>query len=515
MSPIIAQRTLPYVFQSFVGGYTSVSDSDPLMLPKQYLSETNNCLVENGYVRKSLGWIRLMNPDSFQGEAQAIYLYRTNANESEVLFLTTTNLYEYNPIDNSFQDYTPAGGLHGTTAFAPQIISWLDNVYITNGVDPIIEHKYDQQSTFLDQNGAPASCNSIQVFASQLFAFAPTTTAGFQGWQAVWSDFRNPNVWNAGQAGGVDLDDTAEPIMAAEIIDRWMAIAKTHTWYLTTYVGSPVWFDFRRRDCDAVLARRTLIRLPAGLGLFALGPHDVIIFDGNNSTPVGKPIRKELFTRLNREALDSCVAHREEFRGRIYLSIATGDMKPDMSYTYSYIDGPWMRETGAVLSAMSVDYDTPLLIDEMVHAVDFYDVQIRDLVKSRQSRFLTTDGTGLFMAGDYPNRDNQPIDASFVTAAIAPGTQQDGTILPVTVMGILVEGNPLPGMSSVTLRAAWGNMNFTQYGPWELFFSFPIQQLIPCEVSGQYFQVGIQNGNLNEAFQIKQITLRYLIRGRV
>jgi hypothetical protein len=174
-----------------------------------------------------------------------------------------------------------------------------------------------------------------------------------------------------------------------------------------------------------------------------------------------------------------------------------------------------MRETGAVLSAVNVDYETPLLIDEMVHTVDSYNVQIRELIKGRQSRFLTTDGTGLFVAGNFPNRDNQPIDAFFVTAAIAPGAQQDGTILPVTVMGILVEGNPLPGMSFVTLRASFGNADFRTFGPWQLFFSKPITQLIPCEVSGTYFQVGIRNANLNEAFQIKQITLRYLVRGRV
>src|SRR5262249_39232000 len=161
---------------SFIGGYTSVTDQDPLMLPKQYISETDNCLVENGYVRKALGWLRLVAPVSFQGEGQGLYLYRTNAGQEEVLFITTTRIYAYDPINNMLIDYTPVGGLKGSTTIAPQFLTFLDNVYVTNGIDPIIEHKYGQAATFLNANGAPSSCMAIQVFASQLFALAPTTT---------------------------------------------------------------------------------------------------------------------------------------------------------------------------------------------------------------------------------------------------------------------------------------------------------------------------------------------------
>jgi hypothetical protein len=467
-----------------------------------------------------------MDMNSFQGIAQGIYVYRTSAGQEEVLFLTTTNLYLYDPVNNAFTDITPVGGLNGTTAVAPQFITWMDSVFITNGVDPIMRHLYQAQATFLNTNGAPVSAMAIQVFASQLFAFAIEDSQGFHAWQTVWSDFRNPTIWNSGQAGGVDLDDTQEELMAAEIIDRWMAIAKTHNWYLVTYIGSPVWFDFRRRDTDGVLARRTLVRLPMGLGLFALGPNDVILFDGNNSTAIGKPIRKELLTTLNRNALNACVAWRDELRGRIYLSVATSADTPDVLYTYSYIDGPWMREIpraggapnglpGGVFGGGSVDYNTPLLIDELVFPIDHYNVQIRDLYKSRQQRMLITDGSGLFVAGDYLQQDGQPIDARFVTAAVAPGTQQDGTILPVTVMGILIEGNTFAGTSNVWLHTSFGNADYTEYGPWKLFFDKPITLLIPVEVSGSYFKVAVENANFGEGFQIKQITLRWLLRGRV
>jgi len=526
--PLLRQMTAPFVFASFVGGLMTTTDEDPLILPKQYMSEVQNCLVENGYVRKALGWIRLMNPDSFTGIGQGIFLLRTSGGNEEVLFLTTTNLYVYDPVANAFNDMTPTGGLHGTTNIAPQFITWMDSTFITNGVDPIMQKQYGTQAVFLNANGAPVSAMSIQTFSGQLWAFAITDSTGYHSWRAVWSDFRNPSVWNAGQAGGVDLDDTQEDLMAAEIIDRWLVIAKTHTWYITTFIGAPVFFDFRRRDTDGVLARRTLCRLPSGLGLFALGPTDVIIFDGNNSTPIGKPIRKELFTLLNRLSLDNAVSFRDDLRGRVYLNIATHAQIPDTTYTYAYIDGPWMKElgrtedgsgpkgsTGTPLGGVSIDYRTPLLIDEMVHPIDFYDVEIRDLYKSRQQRTLVTDGSGLFVIGDYLAQDGMPIDARFVTAAIAPGTQQDGSILPVTLMALMVEGNMFSGTSQISVRTWWGNMNDTIYGPYQLFFDRLITQVIPVEISGTYFQVIVENANLNEGFQIKQITCRYLLRGRV
>src|SRR5262249_10974794 len=147
----------------------------------------------------------------------------------------------------------------------------------------------------------------------------------------------------------------------------------------------------RRIDAPGVLCRRTLVRLPV-LGLFYQGPDDLYTFDGNQPSPIDKPVRKEILRLLNPKGHDNAVAWVHEPRGRVYLSIPTVNDTPDTIYTYSYMDGQFMREARAVLAGGVIRYDDAYLVNELVYTVDSYNVQIQNLVRGDLTRFLTTDG---------------------------------------------------------------------------------------------------------------------------
>lgn len=513
MSPELTARQT-FTFGSFVGGYNT--DTDPLMVPKQFLAQVQNCLFESGWIQKSLGRTPLtLAPIS--ETSQLVTVFHKADGTSILLLWTTTSFYTYDPETDTYTDRSPPGGLHGTIAFAPQMVTWLDQVFYTNGTDPIVTWDgVSANATFIAAGGAPNACVALCVFAGSLFAISPTTVAGIQRWEADWCDFRNPQVWDTGAAGGFVLDDTPEPLMTADTISRWMAIFKTHTIYIITYLGYSPWYDIRRLDAPGVLCRRTLVRLPV-LGLFYQGPDDQYTFDGNQPTPIDKPVRKEILRLLNPEAHDAAVAWVDAKRGRVYVSLPTATATPDTIYTYSYMDGQYMREIRPVLSGTVDQYDTPLLVNELVYTVDSYDVQIDNLRRAPQERFLTTDGTliEVNLDGVYQDARGNPIDASFTTAEVAPGAQQDGSVLPITVFEIVVIGNPVPGTLQVTLNAAFANKQFQAFGPYPIQLTLPIEVVIPVEVTGLYFSVQVRNDALDEGFQIMQLKLRYTVRGRV
>lgn len=503
---------MTYTFESFVGGY--YPDVDPLILPKQYLSQCQNCLYDKGWLQKTLGRKPLTSA-AFAGEVQLLYVFDRPDGTHVLTMTTTTNFYYYDLNNDLWVDISPPGGLHGSVGVAPQAISWLDSVFMTNTIDPIVRWTGVGSATFITGGGAPTACVSICVFASQLFALQPAT---FPGWEVNWSDFRNPNVWNAGQAGGVALDDTPEPVEAADVLGRAMAIFKQNTIYVTTFVGPPVWFDFTRRDLPGILCRRTLTRVPV-LGLFYQGARDHFIFDGLTATPIGKPVRREIMATLNQAARNAAMAWTDPVRGRCYVSLPTGAATtPTVLYTYSYLDGQYMRDVRTVRTGTTWNMVRYLLIQELTSPIASYNVPIADLVSSDIEAFLTSDGNviGLNFDNVYQDAHGNPIDSIFQTAAVALGGQQDGQVLPVTVYEIVLVGNPIPATLQVTLFAAWGNMDFQAFGPYPVTLTpTPIEYVVPVEVTGLYFMVKVQNAVLGEGFQIKQIRLRSRMRARV
>jgi hypothetical protein len=499
-----------FVFDTFIGGYSS--DLDPEMLPKNFLSAGQNIQYNKGLVSKRDGR-QLFSAGPFTGTANGLWVFQLSGGTSYLLVVTTTNFYKYNVGAQTWTDITPVGGLHGTTTLAPQFITYNDKVYVTNGVDAIFYWDgVAANAVFVTGNGAPNACYAIMVFAGFFFAIRPTVGATLFGWRVMWSDFNNPTVFNSGQAGAVDLNDTAEQVMTAAVMGRWMSIYKTSTIYNTVFIGAPVYFDFRRIDTPGISLRRSLVQIPM-LGLFGFGRDDAYIFDQNQSRPIGKPVRQEILTKINWQGADTANAWVRPDIGRVYFNVPFTATTPDNAYSYSYIDGQWMPEGPYVaLAGIWAEFTSNLLVSQLTGIDSSYNLTIDQLTRLNQRQPLTTDGTYIYyhaaVANDYATPSAIAINSSLTTAETAL-LQQDGEPVPCTVYEIRVTANNVAGTVSVTLFASIGDGTYATYGPYTVTFTTSMVQRVPVEAYGERFSIKVANNNVNESFQVKQIALKY------
>jgi len=170
-----------------------------------------------------------------------------------------------------------------------------------------------------------------------------------------------------------------------------------------------------------------------------------------------------------------------------------------------------------ILAGAYVEFTTNLLVSQMTLPVSAYTSTLQALGLQSQRKILITNGTNVFqfspgVANDY---NNLAIASSFTTAKTPLAVRPDGSVVPVTVFGIKITADNLMGTLSVTLGASIGDGIYTLYGPFLVSFTSTMSIIIPCEVYGERFFVTGANSNLNESFDIKQLSLLYRVRGRV
>ena len=504
-----------FKFDQFVGGFNT--DVDAEVLPKHFIAAGQNIEYNKAILSKRDGR-QTYNAFAFTGTLYGLFVFQLSSGTSYLMAITTSHLYYFT--GSTWSDITPvAHNLTGSVSTPPQFIAANDICYITNDADPIIQWTGSGNATYITGNGAPDFCLSIQTFANYLFAIRPTVSGTGHGWRVMWTDKNadgtpNAAVWNSGQAGLVDLVDTAEQVLSATVTSRWMSVYKTSTIYNVLFVGPPVFFDFTRLDQPGTIAPRTIVEIPM-LGYFALGKDDVYIFDGNQSRPIGKPIRQDLFMKLNYTDAYAPFAWVRPDLGRVYLHVPFTTATPDNVYTYSYLEGQWMPEGPypATAGLYSV-YSQNLLINQLIGNISAQTQTFDDMTRLNQRVPLETDGTNIYslqaVANDFVTPTTLAINSSFTTASVALATDKNtGTDVPCTVYGIKLLANSRVGTVSLTVGASIGNDQYTTYGPFLVSATSAMQTIVPCECYGTRFQVTAANSNVNETFEIKQLSLLF------
>jgi hypothetical protein len=501
-----------FAWDDFSGGYNT--DLDAEKLPRNYLSGGQQVQYIGAVLTKRDGK-QLFNPSlTPSGTIIGVYVFQQSTGQTYPIVLTTTTIYAL--IGSTWTNITPTTGsppspvtLRGQVGMTPVFATWQDNLYVTNGFDSIIKWNGNtsQVATFISGNGAPTTCRAIIPFTSYLFAIRPS---GFN-FRVMWSDYLNDSVWNSGQAGAVDLGDVPEILMGATVSGRWMTVYKQHALYNVTFVGPPIYFDFRRIDAPGTIATGSLLKIPQ-LGVFYLGSDDVYLFDGSMAHPIGKPIRRELFKNLDWNALDSIVAFLREDVGRVYLCVpfAPSNGYPNMVYTYNYIDGQWLPEGPySILAGTWAQYGQGMTVGQATQPISSYTMTIQSLYQASQRVGVVSDGSQLYaILPNLATDNNNAISSSFTTSASPLAVDDSNNVIPCMVYGIDILGNGLPGTHTLTLYASIGNNRYT---PYTFQFSFGPNEwvTIPCEVYGERFKVSVANGNNNESFQIKEIRLKF------
>lgn len=340
--------------------------------PAEYISEKAATNVENFYISKGLLTkregtvvrgsviggtdIEIMRGREFNREG-ALYNIRIGIDNIEV----------YNTGTSSWDDITGTaltGDADDIVDVAIPLLSSKRILCIANGIDNI--RKYTGTGNVSTLGGSPPVAKFIQEYNTYLVC------ANIQGGTDVsqrvqWSETRDPETWNSGNAGSVDLSEDGEDITGLNLFDKFICVHKKNSIYLGYLVSTNKIFQFDRRETGAgTVANGSIVNLPTNQQLF-LAYDGLRLFNGVSAPLIPSPINEEIRDGLNRgqahKAWSLLVTEEDE----AWIGIPIGsETRGETVYKYNYKTGNLYKDTRAgINTAWRATQTSALTWDDM------------------------------------------------------------------------------------------------------------------------------------------------------
>jgi hypothetical protein len=256
------------------------------------------------------------------------------------------NIERWDNGSNSWVDIT-GNTLTGTTNdlmdTAVPLLSGKAILCITNGIDAI--QKYDASGDTAVLGGTPPVAKFIQEYKTYLVC--ANIQGGIDVAQRVqWCDTADPETWDSGNAGSVDLVEDGEDITGMGLFNDYVAIHKKSAIYLGALVSSNDIFRFDRRSVEkGTIANATIVNIPTGEQIY-LAEDGIRLFNGVSAPLVDAPINAEIRDELNQEyAFKSwgCLVSEQD---EVWIGLPMGSQTTgDTVYKYNYNTGKLYKDT--------------------------------------------------------------------------------------------------------------------------------------------------------------------------
>lgn len=163
-----------------------------------------------------------------------------------------------------------------------------------------------------------------------------------------WSGYQAVNQWNAGvdpTAGSNDLTDIPGPVLGLKVGGPQCFIYKRNAIIrmIETGLVTPAFAFQIASPGVGTIAGRSIVAV-GGVHFF-LGEDNVYAYDGSTPpTPIGFPVRDEIFATLNWSQIRKIFAFHHQARNEYWLFLPTGSSTwPGVAFVYNYIDQVWWK----------------------------------------------------------------------------------------------------------------------------------------------------------------------------
>ena len=243
--------------------------------------------------------------------------------------------------------------LTGTTDdlidIAIPLLSGVRILCITNGIDAI--RKWTGSGDTAVLGGTPPKAKFIQEYKTYLVC--ANITGGTDVTQRVqWSDTADPETWDSGNAGTMDLIEDAEDITGLSLFGNYLAVHKKSSINLGYLVQTSDIFRFDRKNTGAgTIANATIVNIPTGLQVF-LAIDGIRAFNGINSQLIDAKVNDEIRGGLNAEYAFKSWAVLVNELDEVWLGVPIGSQTtPDTIYKYNYKTGVMYKDSRSKITA--------------------------------------------------------------------------------------------------------------------------------------------------------------------
>lgn len=379
------------------------------MVPDGGMSDGSNVEVSGGALQRVPGWIRFASITPNDPVMMVADLVTSDGSRT-LLACSTRRLYAYNPSTLAFQDLT--GGSNLLTGDVTNPISWgtlNDLLILTNGVDP---PKKTNGTTWGDLVGAPSSALGLDIYEGHVICW----NVNGVGYRVQWSDLNAAEEWAAGEAGFLDVrESNLLPIVAGKGIRRQFLLYKEGLGgvYAATYVGPPLVMSV-----ETIIPRFGVIG-PHGVAAYrdmhfilASDEQIYVLAPGSTPEPIGEPIRKRLFSRLNWDKKFASWVAVNPTRTQVMFVVPEGQSEVcNKAYLYDITTGAWGERDLAMHCGGIVRDPRVVTIDSLVGTIDELSGSIDSLSGATQDIFLIGGEGQTYHYGASPQADGVAIPA--------------------------------------------------------------------------------------------------------
>lgn len=267
----------------------------------------------------------------------------------------------------------------------------------TNGVEVI--QKWTAAAGLATLSGSPPKARHIASMKSYIVV-ADLTVGSDRIYQRIqWCDTGEPTDWSGGNAGYKELPGA----------DRIMALVVMKNDYLAVLRQKSIWLMWQTEDSanDVFDIEQRVEGIGAVAGRTAktcdgdvifMSEDNVYRFDGLTCTPVGDPIKDQLFATVNEDEIERAFALVYEKEGEYWLFVPnTGATYPAITYVYNFRTKAWTiwKFTASMTVAGQHVLNTSLYINDLSMLIDQMNLLIDDYRMTAQSpMYILGDSSG-------------------------------------------------------------------------------------------------------------------------
>lgn len=169
-----------------------------------------------------------------------------------------------------------------------------NRIYLTNGVDPVIE--WDGVAvtvTRLNLNSQAIVCQTLTVYKNTLWLGNVIQSGTLKPTDLLSSDVGSPEVFNSGLASQFKVSGLTDRIVRLARLGDYLVIYLQKIVILASYVGSPLVVTFRVvADAKGCVSTRGVALYPSYHEF--VGQDNLYLFDGSNVRPMSNHVWREV-----------------------------------------------------------------------------------------------------------------------------------------------------------------------------------------------------------------------------
>jgi hypothetical protein len=196
-----------------------------------------------------------------------------------------------------------------------------DNIYFTNGVDPVV--RWDGTSStvsILNLNGQSIICQTLAVYKNQLLLANIVQSGTIKPTDLLNSDVSSPEVFNSGLAGQFKVSGLTDQIVRLARLGDYLVIYLKSDIILANFVGDPLVYTFQTISNGKGLASTRGVALYPSYHEF-IGADNLYIFDGSNVRPMSNHVWREVIRTEDPARTSMVFNHLDESRGDYIWSV--------------------------------------------------------------------------------------------------------------------------------------------------------------------------------------------------